>query len=138
MVLTLASVLAVAAPDAAAPRLTPPIVEVRHPRYEDANGVPVTWREVRQLARGSDAARRVRSRRVGRTVLRIAFAGVTAAEIYGSARLANENNIWALPLGIQAASTGAVGVLLWTAAPRYQQEDRALLLRGANSVLTPR
>lgn len=118
--------------------LVPPITEIRHPRYEDANGVPVPWKSVRELARRTDAARRVRARRAGRTVLRLAFAGATVAELYGVNRLANERNIWALPLGIQAASTATIGVLLWTSTPRYVREDRALLLSGANAVLVPR
>lgn len=121
-----------AAPDLG---LTPPLSEVRHPRYEDANGVPVTWKQVKQLAKGTDALKRVRARRAGRTVLHIAFAGATVAEVYGVSRLSAEQNIWAVPLGLQAASTGVVGILLWTSTPRYVQEDRAILLRGANAMI---
>ncbi|MBX2796452.1 MAG: hypothetical protein KTR31_02250 [Myxococcales bacterium] len=113
-----------------------PIEAIEHPRYEDANGVPVHWREVMRLARGSEARRRVRSRRFGRTVLRVVFAGATTLEAYGAWRLNEQGSPFAIPLGVQASMTGAAGVLLWTST-RQRAEDRALILRGANSVLVP-
>ena len=93
------------------------------------------WRDVRKIARGTDAARYVRSRRRGRTLLRAVFAGATAVEVWGTWQLVRRDNFLALPLGAQAASTGAVAILLWTSGPQQRREDRALLLSGANGVL---
>ena len=113
-----------------------PLQEVEHPLYKDAEGKPVTWREVKDLARGSDAMRRVRSRRLGRTVLRFTFLGVTGVEAWGTVRLAQQRNYLAPLLGVQTASTGLCAVLLWTSAPNLRREDRAMILDGANGVLT--
>lgn len=137
MIVALLSILSAGA-DEPPRELTPPISEVRHPRYQDANGVPLHWRDVRRLSRGSDAHRQVQSRRLGRNVLRVLFVGASTAEWWGVSRLARDENLWALPLGVQAGSTTAVATLLFTATPRYVQEDRALLLKGANAVLVPR
>ncbi|HHO49409.1 MAG TPA: hypothetical protein ENK18_00725 [Deltaproteobacteria bacterium] len=112
-----------------------PIEEISHPRYEDGAHRPVAWGEVRSLARGSEAARRVRARRLGRTVLRVTFAGVTGLEVAATWSLARDDNFAALPLGAQAGMTGLCAVLLWTSLPQQRLEDRALLLHGANQVL---
>ena len=112
-----------------------PITEVRHPVYVDANGVTLSWRDVRGIAKGSSAVRKVRQRRWGRTVLRLGFAGVTVVEGWGTWRLAEQGNYMALPLAGQTASTGLVAVLLWTSAPQQRLRDRALILDGANGVL---
>lgn len=120
---------------AGADPLRAPIEEIAHPRYVDAADRPVTWREVRGLARSSDAARRVRARRLGRTVLRVTFAGVTGLEVAAAWSLARNDNYAAVPIGAQAGMTGLCAVLLWTSMPQQRIEDRALLLHGANQVL---
>ncbi len=114
-------------------------MELEHPTYRDAAGTVLRWRHVRQLARGTDGARRVRARRWGRTVLRVLFAGVTAVEVWGTWQLARQENYLALPLGAQAASTGLVATLLWTGAPQQRREDRALIVQSVNQKvrLTP-
>ncbi len=113
----------------------PPFEEVDHPSYRDAAGQPLDWSRIRELAAQSDARRRVRRRRLGRNVLRFAFAGLTAVEVWGTVQLANRGNYLAVPLGVQAAATGAAAVLLWTQAPGDRREDRAILVEGAESVL---
>ena len=115
-----------------------PLEEIAHPTYRDANGTVLDWGDVREIARRSDAIRRVRRRRLGRTVLRTVFAGATAVEAWGTWRLAQQRNYLALPLGAQAASSGIVTVLLFTSAPQAVREDRAIVLRGANQVLGSR
>ncbi len=124
------------APALAAP--VAPIREVEHPRYVDAAGAELTWGDVRELARDTDARRKVTQRRVGRTLLRSVFAGATAVEVWGATELARRDNyLWA-PLAGQAALTGACAVLLWTRAPGERLEDRALLLNGLNASLRTR
>ena len=68
-------------------------------------------------------------------MLRVLFAGVTAAEAWGASELArSESPLWA-PLALQATMTGGAGVLLWTQMPQDRAEDRALLLQGVNARL---
>ncbi|MEN0061426.1 MAG: hypothetical protein AAGA48_04700 [Myxococcota bacterium] len=135
MITALLAVAALAAPPVPSDPLVPPLDEVDHPRYEDANGQPIDWREIRSLAAKSDARRRVRGRRLGRNVLRFSFAGLTALEVWGTVRLANRGNFFAVPLAVQAAATGGAAILLWTQMPGDRREDRAILLNGAESVL---
>ncbi|MEO0603540.1 MAG: hypothetical protein AAF211_19025 [Myxococcota bacterium] len=116
----------------------PPFEEVEHPTYRDATGQPIDWARIRELAASSDARRRVRRRRLGRNALRFAFAGVTALEVWGTVQLARRDNFLAVPLGVQAAATGAAALLLWTQAPGDRREDRAILIKGAESVLVER
>lgn len=118
--------------------LLPPFEAIDHPRYQDANRQPIEWKDLRKIAARSDARKRVRSRRVARNVLRFAFAGVTAVEVWGTVRLARRGNFFAIPLGVQASATGAAAILLWTQMPGDRREDRAILLEGAESVLERR
>ncbi len=120
---------------AGAEPLRAPIEEVGRARYVDGTGRDVTLQEVRALARGTDAGKQVRSRRLGRTVLRLAFAGVTGVEVAATWSLAKQENFIAVPLGAQAGMTGLCAALLWTSLPQQRVEDRALLLKGANHVL---
>lgn len=120
---------------AAAQELRPPIREIDHPRYADASGRPLHWREVKDLARGSDALGQVRRRRAGRTVLRVLFAGTAGVEVWGTYQLARRDDWVALPLGVQTAATSLAAVLLWTNLPSQVLEDRALVVEGANGVL---
>ncbi len=113
-----------------------PIEVVKHPRYEDAAGAEVPWSEVRQLARTTGAIGRVRRRRVGRTVLRIALASVTALEVWGTLELARRDSYLAAPLGAQAGVTGLAAILMWTRMPSDLQSDRAELLEAANARLS--
>jgi len=136
-VIGLLAALASATPSSDPP-LVPPFEEVDHPTYEDANGQPVDWARIRKLAARTDARRRVRQRRLGRNALRFAFAGVTALEVWGTVRLAERGNYLAVPLAVQAASTGAVAILLWTQMPGDRREDRAILVGGAERVLETR
>ena len=119
----------------AQPTVVPPFEEVSHPRYQDAEGQPIDWARIRELAASSDARRQVRQRRLGRNVLRFSFAGLTALEVWGTVRLANRGNFLAVPLAVQASATGLAAVLLWTQAPGDRREDRAILIHGAESVL---
>ena len=116
----------------------PPFTEIDHPTYQDADGRAVDWARLRELAARSDARRRVRRRRLGRNVLRFSFAGLTALEVWGAVQLANRRSYLAAPLAVQAATTGAAAVLLWTQAPGDRREDRAILIDGASGVLVPR
>ena len=112
-----------------------PIEEVEHPRYVDIAGTDIAWSEIEALARGTEAARKVRRRRLGRTLLRFTFAGATALEAWGTYELARrDNHLW-LPLAGQASLTGACAVLLWTSMPADRASDRALLLNGVNNRL---
>lgn len=118
---------------AEASEIVAPITEVDHPSYADSAGTPLDWREVRSLAADTDALRRVRQRRLGRTVLRFTFAAVTAVEAWGAYELARDEQVLAYPLAAQAGLTGLCEVLMFTGIPSWRIEDRAILLSGANS-----
>ena len=113
--------------------LVAPITEIDHPTYADGAGTPLAWRDVRDLASNTDAVRRVRGRRLGRTVLRFTFAAATAVEVWGTYELARrDNEALAGVLGAQAGLTGLAEVLMFTGIPGWRVEDRAILLSGAN------
>ena len=111
---------------------TPPISEIDHPQYVDAAGMPVAWRDVKVLAKGTEERRIVRQRKFGRTVLRIGFAGATALEVWGGVKLAQDDSPVAIPLLIQAAFTGTCAILSWTRLPGDQREDRAMIVNAVN------
>jgi hypothetical protein len=105
--------------------------ELDHPRYVDEAGVVYRWDDVRAMS-DRDARRKVTARRVGRAVLEVAFASVTALEVWGTAELVERRSILAAPLGIQAGFTGVAGVLLLARAPSDARRDRAILVGSVN------
>jgi len=114
------------------PAFTPPISEIDHPRYVDAAGMPVAWRDVKSLAKGTEERRIVSQRKVGRAVLRVGFAAATAVEVWGGVKLAQNDSPVAIPLLIQAAFTGTCAILSWTRMPGDKREDRAMIVNAVN------
>jgi len=115
------------------PTFTPPISEIEHPRYVDATGMPLGWRDVRSLAKGTEERRLVSRRKVGRFVLPLTFAGATALEVWGGVKLAQDDSPVAIPLLLQAAFTGTCAILSVTRIPGDRREDRALIVNAVNS-----
>lgn len=109
-----------------------PITELDHPNYLDAAGEPVSWSQIRAWSADTGALGRVRRRRLGRTVLRVAFAAATVAEVWGTTELARHGHWTAYPLAAQASLTGLCEVLLWTRLPQDRIEDHALVVDALN------
>jgi hypothetical protein len=109
-----------------------PVRELEHPAYLDALDRPLTWQQVKELSRPTDALDRVALRRAGRTTTRAAFLAATALEVWGTYELARRDSWVALPLGLQAGFTGLCAVLSITNAPNARVEDRAIVLGALN------
>ncbi|MEQ1501631.1 MAG: hypothetical protein ABMB14_05340 [Myxococcota bacterium] len=151
MILTLLGAIAGADEPATAtppPPLRPPITEIEHPRYVDAAGTPLRYRDLKALAASTDALPAVRSRRLGRTAVRLLFLAATAGEVWATAELASgdpcPNQLhpgrpcWTTyPVAAQTALTGVCEILAWTNLPSALVEDHAIVLRGANEGLAP-
>jgi len=112
-----------------------PLREDDHPTYLDAADQVVTWPQVRDLARQTDAMRRVRRRRTGRGVLRALFTGAAAAETWATVELVNNDNDWAWVMGAQTGFTALAAGLLWADIPRGRRIDRARMLEATNAYL---
>lgn len=114
-----------------------PITELDHPRYLDAAGEPVDWRQIRAWSADTGALGQIRRRQLGRTLLRLTFAAATVAEVWGVVQIARRTeeprNRWPMyPLAAQASLTGLCEVLLWTRMPGDRVEDRAFVLGAVN------
>lgn len=120
-----------AAAMAGPPPPTGDLRELDHPRYVDEAGVVYGWDDVRALSDPA-ALHRVRDRRLGRAVLKVVFAGATAAEVWGTVALVDRGSILAGPLGLQTAFTGAAAVLLWAREPSDVRRDRAIVVDAVN------
>lgn len=114
-----------------APRL--PVRELEHPRYLDADDVPIPWSDVSRAARRTDVMKGIRKRRLGKNALRVVFTAATVAEGYGTVRLVENESDWAWALGAQAGLTGLATVLLFTEIPRNRRIERAEMLSAANA-----
>ena len=117
---------------------TPPIRMTDGPALLDADDRPVAWSAVRDIARETDAMRRVRGRRVGRAALRVLFTGAAAAEVWATTELVQADSDWAWAMGAQAGFTGLAAGLLWADIPRSRRVDRAEMLDAANAWLRVR
>lgn len=113
--------------------LRPPVRELDHPRYLDADDVPLPWHDVARAARRTDVMKGIRKRRLGRNTLRVVFTGAAIAEGYGTMRLIENESDWAWVLGAQAGLTGLAGALLWSEIPRARRIERAQMLNAANA-----
>ncbi len=107
--------------------------ELQHPAYVHEAGVVFPWRDVRALA-APESRGEVRGRRFGRAALKVVFAGATALEVYGAWKLAEQDSIAAIPLGVQAGFTGLAELLLWSRIPSDRRVDRAIVLDDVNGL----
>ncbi len=135
MIWALALAWAADGPGDVPPAWSLPLREDQHPRYLDVRDQPVRWSEIRPIARETDVMRRVRKRRLGRSVLRVLFTSAAVAEGYGTVHLIQRESDWAWVVGAQTGFTALAAGLLWADIPRSRRIDHAEMLDAANAYL---